>query len=374
MSKANLNNAQYWEERSVRIIESGEKTVYEMLTDSEKLFKSAIRSIEKEIQAFYGRYSLETGVSVEEIRQRLSPSELATAKEDIARYYAEVARLGGYSPGYQAYLRSLSARVYMSRLEELKMQMQNIVENLYREQNIKFTDTFSEVYEDSYYRQMFDLQQGFGFANEFTALNTRIIDTAIQQKWLGRNYSKSLWEHKDRLLFSLENTFMRGIALGWNPRKIGRAMADDIMTQYDRSTVANAVRLARTEFNFIANQATMKAYEEHGVVNKYRFIATLDHRTSEECQELDGDVFELTEAVVGANYPPVHPNCRSTTVAYFPPDEINAMFEKAQRAARDPITGEIFYVPADMTYKEWRDSLSIEQGKAFMAKRKEVYG
>jgi uncharacterized protein with gpF-like domain len=39
----------------------------------------------------------------------------------------------------------------------------------------------------------------------------------------------------------------------------------------------------------------------------------LDSRTSEICRELNGKRFKLSEAEVGVNYPPMHPNCRSTT-------------------------------------------------------------
>ena len=51
------------------------------------------------------------------------------------------------------------------------------------------------------------------------------------------------------------------------------------------------------------------------------------------------------------NYPPLHPWCRSTTIAY---DE-DADYSKLERRARNPETGKVEYVPADMSYKEWYD-------------------
>lgn len=47
--------------------------------------------------------------------------------------------------------------------------------------------------------------------------------------------------------------------------------------------------------------------------------------------------------------PPFHVHCRSTTVPYFD-DEFDAVGE---RAARDEETGKTYFVPGNMTYKEW---------------------
>ena len=52
----------------------------------------------------------------------------------------------------------------------------------------------------------------------------------------------------------------------------------------------------------------------------------------------------------GVTAPPFHPWCRSVTVPYFD-DE----FSLGERAARDE-DGKTYYVPADMTYKEWQRS------------------
>lgn len=63
---------------------------------------------------------------------------------------------------------------------------------------------------------------------------------------------------------------------------------------------------------------------------------------------MDGKVFKMSERQIGLNAPPFHVNCRTTTVPYFN-DEWN---KNAERVARDE-NGDIYYVPGDMTYKEW---------------------
>jgi SPP1 gp7 family putative phage head morphogenesis protein len=119
-----------------------------------------------------------------------------------------------------------------------------------------------------------------------------------------------------------------------------------------------ATRLVRTEVTYMANAAEMESYEEAGI-ERYRFLATLDMRTSDICQEHDGKVFPVKDGVPGENMPPLHPYCRSTTIAYFGPE----FMKNIQRRARDPVTGKNELVPGDMTYKEWRKGLDEKHGK-----------
>lgn len=103
----------------------------------------------------------------------------------------------------------------------------------------------------------------------------------------------------------------------------------------------------RTESAYVENAAQARAYDEAGI-EKYRFVAALDKRTSEVCATLDGKVFELSKAKAGTNYPPMHPFCRSTTIADFGDEELAGL----ERRAKDE-NGNTIKVPADMTYQEW---------------------
>ena len=81
----------------------------------------------------------------------------------------------------------------------------------------------------------------------------------------------------------------------------------------------------------------------------FRFIATLDRRTSATCRAHDGHVYPIDEASIGGNVPPLHPNCRSTISGslkdYVEPGNT--------RTARDD-KGKTVLVPQGMTYPEWK--------------------
>jgi len=65
-----------------------------------------------------------------------------------------------------------------------------------------------------------------------------------------------------------------------------------------------------TGIQHISAYARKLASARNGSAQLYEWVSVLDSKTSATCRSLDGQVFKLNEGPV----PPIHPNCRSTTV------------------------------------------------------------
>ena len=103
--------------------------------------------------------------------------------------------------------------------------------------------------------------------------------------------------------------------------------------------------LVRTSINQVANTASQQVYEANqDITKKYRYVATLDTRTSSICRALDGKEFEYGKGPT----PPQHFNCRSTTVPVI--DYEGLGFTPPPPAKRASTGGQ---VPADQTYGQW---------------------
>lgn len=80
-----------------------------------------------------------------------------------------------------------------------------------------------------------------------------------------------------------------------------------------------AMRIARTESNRLANTGQLKGYIDSGVPGKKVWLATIDARTSDVCKRLNGQKAGLTDVfvdeVTGEEFekPPAHPNCFDET-------------------------------------------------------------
>ena len=103
--------------------------------------------------------------------------------------------------------------------------------------------------------------------------------------------------------------------------------------------------LIRTSINQVANTASQQVYEANqDITQKYRYVATLDTRTSAICRALDGREFEYGKGPM----PPQHFNCRSTTVPVINYKELG--FTPPPPARRASMDGQ---VPANESYGEW---------------------
>jgi SPP1 gp7 family putative phage head morphogenesis protein len=123
--------------------------------------------------------------------------------------------------------------------------------------------------------------------------------------------------------------------------------------------------LVRTSINQVANAASQQVYEANqDITQKYRYIATLDSRTSSICRALDGREFEYGKGPM----PPQHFNCRSTTV---PVIDYKALgFTPPPEGKRASMGGQ---VPAGTTYGEWLAKQSKETQAEILGSGKVPY-
>jgi SPP1 gp7 family putative phage head morphogenesis protein len=101
--------------------------------------------------------------------------------------------------------------------------------------------------------------------------------------------------------------------------------------------------LVRTSINQVANSASMAVYEANqDISKKYRYIATLDSRTSSICRALDNREFEYGKGPT----PPQHFGCRSAIVAVIDPDILPPSTIAKRASADGP-------VPINTSYGQW---------------------
>jgi SPP1 gp7 family putative phage head morphogenesis protein len=125
------------------------------------------------------------------------------------------------------------------------------------------------------------------------------------------------------------------------------------------------ITLVRTSINQVANTASQQVYEANqDITKKYRYVATLDTRTSSICRALDGQEFPYGKGPT----PPQHFNCRSTTVPVIDPD-ILPPSTTATRASKDG------QVPINTTYGKWlKDKMPGETNADVLARQQQALG
>ena len=207
----------------------------------------------------------------------------------------------------------------------------------------KMTEHFRATIEFGYYSNLYNSSKSIGLGISFDMIPTRTLKAVLDTPFAGSKYDKRLYKNIDGVLGDeLKNTLYKGIEEGksvWN-------MAQEVrkLTDYSKKSCE---RIVRTETNNFYNEGTKRAYQELGI-EKYVYLATLDTRTSKICRELDMKVFDLNDAEVGKNYPPMHINCRSTTMSYVDNETLATLTRRARNSE-----GRSILIEKGITYEEW---------------------
>lgn len=344
-----MSDNNYWEKRAVDLEKLSQDRADVDIMHVNKLFDGAVDIVEKQIEEIFGKYARDSGISQDAALRLLNEKQTETMRRNLmitlAQCQEEIAR--------QAILARLNAPAYAARISRLEALKDLIHAQAYKvgsAAHYRLTDRLIDTYEQSYYRSIYDQQRRTETGFDFTKLTDRDVQAAIATNWAGSNYSKRVWKNTKKLAESLEEVITQGLMTGQSIRDMELALEARVVSERYKIN-----RIIRTEVNHCCNQGTMMSYKAAGTL-RYIYLATLDMRTSSICRSLDKEVFFVSKAKVGVNFPPMHPNCRSTTMAY-PEDGI---FPK-ERIARDPETNKNIHVPFDMSYAQWYRKYVLEK-------------
>lgn len=403
MTKKKLS---YWELRAIKEEEQLKQDSIKVEATVRNVYLKAQSYLTGEVKKIYQRYLNKTDKTEAEVNQILNtsiePSELVRLKQltkDITNPQLKTES--------QNYLTGLAVKHRITRLEDLKAKSYLVSKQVANVQLDKQTDFYVDVIHDAYDKayveteinrsingvravndgkykswavqggklvhELIDSESGKVLdtikvtknepVTEFKELSTKYVRNILDNDWQGSNYSKRIWNDTELLAKRLEELFTVEAMTGMSEREMIKSISKEFETSINVSR-----RLIRTESNYMANQAKLKSWQEHGV-EEYVIVATLDFRTSETCQHQDGKRYKVVDAVVSLNFPPFHPWCRTVVRAYFGEQSL-----QGERIANNPTTGKTFKIKQETTYKEWEELINKENGLKEVSWSDEIQG
>ena len=367
-----MKKIDYWEQRAIKDKRFATNKTEEYINSKlKKAYTKVSKELEAEIDEMYKKLDksrallsqsnekLLTSSKASEIRKLLKlleeeKSKLENVKglpEEIAKNIEQNIKLMEES------LRLKSGSGYVTHLEMMNERLNSLALSVANTNQINMYGFLADQYKDNYFRGVFRIQQGIGFGKDFVTPNIKVVQGVIMKKFAGSSFSKRIWKNANKLATSLKDALTVGLIRGESIDQ----MTKRLLTRVEASQ-SRARTLIRTESARIYEEATKDAYKECGI-EQYIYLATLDRKTSLICQELDMKSFPLKDAKIGENYPPMHPNCRSTTMADT---------KHLKRIARGA-DGKNYEVDGNLSYKEWYDGLSKdEQGRMSLENKKDA--
>lgn len=334
----------YWRKRFELLEEAQHRRSVFYYADLEKAYIETMKSLESDILRWYERFAKSEGITLDEAKQLIRGDDLKEFKWSVEDYI-EYGKKNAINQQWMKQLENASSRVHISRLESLKVQLQHHVEKLYGDQIEGFERLMKEVYQEQYYHTAFEVQSAFNVGFTFQKLDGARLTQVISKPWTADNmtFSAKIWRDRGMLIDTLHKELTMAIAKGESPHRLISVMQKKMNTSR-----SNAARLVLTESAFFSSVAQKDAFKELDV-EKYEVVATLDSRTSEICQDMDGRVFALKDFEPGITANPFHPRCRTTTAPYFEDDY-------SERIARKN-NGEVYYISSKVKYSEWKDNV-----------------
>ena len=293
-----LTSKEYWEKREAYKLKKGLKDIKKIEKELLKSYKEAMNEIGKEISNLFYKYAKDNNLSYSDAQKLLNGKEFKEFKYDLKTYMKLIEEAGDEQLLLE--LNTLAMKSRISRLEELFYQCGKHINKLYEDANKRLTVAYSSTIKDNYYQTIFDIHKSIGVGVSFSYIDNDMIKEILAFPWSGRSYSQNLWINRTKLKNAMVQELTQMIIQGKGVKETSKALSKRLDADYK-----NCVRLIHTEHSYFMETSSQKAYIECDV-DKYEILATLDKRTSKICQDLDGEVFNVKDAVVGVNMPPFH--------------------------------------------------------------------
>lgn len=346
---ARQTNAAYWAQRMKNMEDALLDQSYSYVENLEKQFAAAQAEIERQMARWYQRFAANNEIGLAEAKRLLNSKELKEFHWTVGEYIA-YGQQNAIDGAWMKQLENASARVHISRLEALKLQLQQQAEVLYSNQ-LDYVDAAArKMYEGSYYHTAFELQKGLGVGWTMQAINEETITKVLSRPWTTDNqtFRDRCWTNKQSLVNSVNTQLTQMVIRGEAPDRAISA----ISKQFDVSR-AKAGRLVMTESAYFSSAGQKDCYKALDV-ERYEVVASRDHKVCSFCADMDSKVFKMSDYRVGLTAPPFHPWCRCCTTPYE--DDVAELL-KRRTSGSNPLPGDMSY----KQWKEWQDGLAKAQ-------------
>ena len=339
--KVDKNKFNYWQLRDLQDEQKNQDEATKRLKVINAAYQKAQAYLSDEVQKIYRRYFY-ADITANEVAtimsSHISPSEFVTLQALASNIVDKESK-----KAVDNYLNQLAAKSRITRLEELQVKAYIVAKNVgdvELDQNIKLhTDvmkrTWSEVEKqgavyDKTKPALESKENKIVIKNpktdkqiatvsmeqdvpksKITELPNRYVEAALNSRWEGKNFSSRIWDNTDKLAERLQELFTAKELSEMSEREIIKQIEDEFNTSR-----FNASRLIRTEANYFYSKIKLDSWKKRGV-KQYQLIAVLDSRTSKICRAINNKIFNVSDAVIGKNVPPLHPFCRTVPVIYL---------------------------------------------------------
>lgn len=309
---AAMKDEKYWNERAEMLFKNIEPDEEKLIKKLVKYYKVEAERLNKLIAEYYTKYGKDNVIEYRDLLKKLSDSERKLLIEDIDEFIKKYP--------HHKHLKNIRTSIYkLDRLEGLKVSAELQLLEL-GEKEVKEVEAFLiDIYKNGYDYA----QKELGFGSNFNSIDTETAKKFVNKAWVGgKSFSKRIYNNRRKVAEWIKTDFADGVKRGDSYSRLVK----NLMNKFEEVSKSSAKRLVTTEASYMLNESSMKVFEDE--FDEYKYNAMLDYRTSKLCRRLDGEIYKISERKAGKNFPPMHPNCRSSFTIVIPDDWMDRAIEK----------------------------------------------
>lgn len=281
-----LNKKQLYDEER-RVQSEWAKRDFEKEVMIEDLYQTTIDNIQNKIDVFYLTYADENGMTLAQAKKRAKKDEVNKVLREVKSTMAINELLGAYR-----------IRGNRSKLDLLRAELDVELRKMYAKQYEIMNEYMVTETQEELERQSKLLGKEPGDAKDKAMV---IVGAAFIGKTFGERIKLHYQDARRELLGSV-NRIHSNMSNYQSKRK-------DLFKAF-RTYTNEAIRLLRTEVGRARTQAEHTTAKEQEA-SHYIYITEMG--ACGICEDLSGLAFKVEDAIVGVNYPLLHPNCRCST-------------------------------------------------------------
>ena len=294
-----MKSSDYWRQREQAHIEAMRGKDAEYDKQLTMFYANTEKSIQKEIDAFYGKYALQKDMTLAEAKKKVSQMDVQAFSEKAKRYVEEK----NFSDQANEELKLYNATMKINRLELLKSEIGLECASLGNDLEKYAGDTLTDEAKSEAQRQAGIL------GTTLDTFDAKYMKEIVTGSYTDATFSDRIWGNNESLKHNLDTLLTQAIIGGKHPNVLARQLQKQFGTsQYE------ARRLMRTESSRIQGQIAVDSYKESGI-EEYEWVA--EPTACEICKPLDGKRWKVNGAETGnKEHPmfPMHPNCRCAII------------------------------------------------------------
>ncbi|MBS9335006.1 minor capsid protein [Fructobacillus sp. M1-13] len=293
---ADKQSKSYWVQRELDHADDIKKSAGDQLKVLNKLYDQALDDITDDINRSFIRYAKGQGMTMDEAMKLADKTDVTRFVDKVKQYVADK----DFSEQANSDLKIYNLKIRVSRLKLLQLEMSLEIDRLNGRITSSTEDYLTQQAVDEYKRQSTIL----GKSVAYSVLSAKqLVNAAYSLAGEGSyTFSTNIWKNTEQLKNKLNETLNKVILQGKNPNQFNKEFRDMFDVQPSQSG-----RLLITETARVQGDVQRDSYKQSGI-DKYDIV--YERRACQTCISIAKEgPYKLSEAEVGTNMYPFHPNC-----------------------------------------------------------------